>query len=77
MSCDAYVLQYMLKPTLAADSQASKDLMAHDAPPRDPQQPERGCPNAYGAKHLKSEVGLPPQSNTASCQTKTSHSATA
>uniref|UniRef100_A0A8C5BGY2 [histone H3]-trimethyl-L-lysine(4) demethylase n=1 Tax=Gadus morhua TaxID=8049 RepID=A0A8C5BGY2_GADMO len=68
-------LLYMLKPTLAADSQASKDLMAHDAPPRDPQQPERGCPNAYGAKHLKSEVGLPPQSNTASCQTKTSHSA--
>ncbi|CAL8256396.1 unnamed protein product [Gadus morhua 'NCC'] len=55
LDADPEYEKYMLKPTLAADSQASKDLMAHDAPPRDPQQPERGCPNAYGAKHLKSE----------------------
>ena len=43
----------------------SKDFMAHDTTQRALQQPEMVCPNAYGAKHLKSEVGLPQQTNTA------------
>ena len=65
MSCDVCVLQYMRQPNLPVDSVDSKDFMAHDTTQRALQQPEMVCPNAYGAKHLKSEVGLPQQTNTA------------
>lgn len=54
------LLQYMQKPNLTnADSMDSKDYLARDPAQRDPQQPEVDGPNAYRAKHLKSEVTEP------------------
>ncbi|KAK0153626.1 Lysine-specific demethylase 5B-B [Merluccius polli] len=48
-------LLYMQKPNLPADNKDPKDFTAHDPAHRAPEQPEMVCPNAYRAKHLKSE----------------------